>query len=162
MKRVIVADAGPLIALARTGHLGLLSALFHEVLIPQAIREELKLSSDRPGARELRRAVAPGGWMKVRKVDTQMEMSPALGPGEKEAILLASRKKTLLLIDDHKARQAAKSLDVRVIGTGRLLIEAKRQGLLKHVAPVLDEFAAAGYRLSGVLVRHMKKLAKER
>ncbi len=35
-----MAGAGPLIALARTGHPGLLCASFHEVLIPQAIREE--------------------------------------------------------------------------------------------------------------------------
>jgi len=161
VKRIIVADAGPLIALARTGHLDVLSGLFHEVLIPEAIREELKLSSDRPGAKELRRVVAPGGWIKVRKVRSEELRSQALGAGEKEAILLATREKSILLIDDHKGREIAKAAGVRVIGTGRLLIEAKQRGLLERISPVLEALEAAGYRISQRLVKRLKDLAKE-
>jgi uncharacterized protein len=156
-----VADAGPLIALARTDHLDLLSSMFREVLIPEAIREELKLSSDRPGARKLRQVVSPGGWVKVRKTRSEKVMSPALGTGEQEAILLAARAKAILLIDDHKGRVAAKAAGVRVIGTGRLLIEAKRRGLLEKISPVLAELGNTGYRLSDLLVKRLKALADE-
>lgn len=49
MSREVVADAGPLIALAITGHLPLLVELFDRVLIPEAVRDELELSSERVG-----------------------------------------------------------------------------------------------------------------
>jgi len=161
LKRIIVADAGPLIALARTGHLALLSRIFNEVHIPEAIQAELMLSSDRPGAGQLREAIAPGGWLKVRGVRSEKQANPALGTGEQEAIWLAVQEKSILLIDDRRGRESAKAAGVRIIGTGRLLIEAKRRNLLGQISPVLEELEAAGYRLSRQLVKRLKGLAEE-
>ncbi len=47
---VIVADAGPLIGLAKIGRLELLRRLFSRVMIPEAVQTELRLKSSRPGA----------------------------------------------------------------------------------------------------------------
>ena len=41
----LVADAGPLIALARTGHLELLHEIFETIDIPPAVLDELRLDS---------------------------------------------------------------------------------------------------------------------
>ena len=43
MKPVIVADAGPLIALAKIDHLDLLKTLFHEIHIPEIVLHEAPL-----------------------------------------------------------------------------------------------------------------------
>ena len=63
MTEVVVADTGPLIALARVGHLGLLEQLYGTVMVPMGVREELQLISERPGSRALAAAFA-SGWIR--------------------------------------------------------------------------------------------------
>jgi len=161
VSRLVVADAGPLIALATTGHLPLLQHLFQRVLIPEAVRDELTLSSDRPGAGALSSAILQQGWLVVHKVRADASTTTALGQGESEAILLASREGALLLIDERRGRRAARAAGVPVLGTGRVLLAAKRKGLLQQVTPVLDELAAAGYRLPDASVHRLRQLAGE-
>lgn len=64
---LVVADNGPLIALATVGHLELLNALYGSVLVPQAVvREVVHAGRDRPGAREL----AGAAWAQQVELDT--------------------------------------------------------------------------------------------
>ncbi|MBW2492013.1 MAG: DUF3368 domain-containing protein, partial [Deltaproteobacteria bacterium] len=55
----------------------------------------------------------------------------------------------------------AKSRGVRIIGTGGILIAAKRKGILDKVAPVIDNLAGVGYRLAPDLCRRILELADE-
>lgn len=161
MSQVVVADAGPLIALARTGHLSLLPQLFERVLIPQAVRDELHTSSERPGAKALREAIGPRGWLKVVSVTASEPPELALGQGEWEAIILASRVGALLLIDERPGRRVANAEGVQVIGTGTVLLLAKSRGMIPKVSPILDELIKADYRLSTAIARLLKELAGE-
>ena len=161
MSRAIVADAGPLIALARIGRMELLSGLFEQVLIPEAVREELKPDSDRPGACELRLALAPGKWLKTRKLRAHKPLGSMLDAGENQAILLALQVKAPLLIDDLKGRRVGIAAGLPVIGTGRILIEAKKKGLIEEISPVLEQLAEAGYRISERLVKRLLELSGE-
>jgi predicted nucleic acid-binding protein len=56
----VVADAGPLIGLARVGLLDLLRHLYGKILIPVQVFEELQTSEGRPGSRALRAALQEG------------------------------------------------------------------------------------------------------
>jgi predicted nucleic acid-binding protein len=79
-----------------------------------------------------------------------------------ESIQLALEQKArLLIIDDKKGRSAAKSRGVPVIGIGGILLSAKKAGLLRKVAPILDELASVGYRLSPALCNRIVELAEE-
>ncbi len=108
MTRVIFADTGPLIALARVGQLDLLHRLYREVRVPPAVHTELAMDSGRPGARTLARAFE-AGWMTVQPAtDTSLvsELSQLLDPGEAEAIALAEQEDAqFLLIDDARGRE---------------------------------------------------------
>jgi len=53
----VVSDASPLVSLARLGHLELLHALYGDVLVPEAVWQELVVQgAGQPGAAELGRA----------------------------------------------------------------------------------------------------------
>ncbi len=51
MTSIVVADAGPLIGMARIAHLSLVKRLYNSILIPPRVFEELKISSGKPGAK---------------------------------------------------------------------------------------------------------------
>lgn len=162
-RTIIVADTGPLIALARIEHLELLTRLFREVLVPQRVREESCRDLQRPGARILHDSFARN---LLQVVDEPPEVPGllfprALGPGERAAIHLALDRHLGLLLDDRPARRFAQSLELPVLGTGGLLLLAKGQGLIDHIAPRLHHLRSEGYRLSAALVEQLLPLAGE-
>jgi predicted nucleic acid-binding protein len=98
----LVVDAGPVIALSKTGYLDLLPALFDEVVAPAAVLDEVAAPGDaRPGCEIRDRA-----WAVARSVPTseriELQRASDIAAGEAEAILLAAEApdSTLLLVDD--------------------------------------------------------------
>ena len=160
---LIVADAGPLFGLPTTGRVEILGALFEKVLIPRAVLEELQIEASRPGSFALSKAKEEG-WLSTEDVPENTDMTQLtelLDRGEAEAIVLAQSRDTRLLIDERKGRAVARSRGVRVIGTGGVLLLAKRERVIDQIAPLLDELASRGYRLSDELRRKLLVLAGE-
>ena len=155
MTRVVVSDAGPLIALARVRHLDLLRRMYRQIRVPPAVHTEFALRSGRPGARELAHAVE-AGWIAVKPLAERgmfSELAKLLGPGEAEAIALAARESTrFLLIDESRGRRVARTHGVPVVGVAGVLRVAKSRGMLAAVRPVLEEMSHTGYHLSSRLV----------
>ncbi len=160
---LIVSDAGPLIGLAIAGHVEILHSLFEQILIPQAVLEELQLEASRPGSLALSKA-KDAGWLSTEDVleGTDMaKLTELLDRGEAEAIVLAQSKDARLLIDERKGRVLAGRKGVTVIGTGGVLLLAKREDVIAQIAPVLDELTSHGYRVSDGLRRKLLVLAGE-
>ena len=138
MTRVVIADTGPLIALARIGQLDLLRRLYGRVVVPPAVHTELAIDSNRPGAKALA-GVFAAGWADVVAVtdaSVRLELDQLLGPGEAEAIALAEQEDTrFLLIDDARGRRTARSRGVPVVGVAGVLLAAKSRGELSAVEP---------------------------
>jgi predicted nucleic acid-binding protein len=111
MSRIVVADAGPLIALARIGRIELLRLLYGGAVVPVAVMEELQLDSRRPGADTLR-AARNAGWLEVMTAPTDVHaLKQVLDPGEAEAM-------PLLL---------ARNRGIPVVGTAGLPLPAHRR-----------------------------------
>jgi predicted nucleic acid-binding protein len=77
--------------------------------------------------------------------------------GEASALVLAQQLATqgtaaLLLIDEHRGRQAAQHCQVAIIGTAGLLVLAKQAGAVDKVRPLLLALREGGYFLSDRLV----------
>jgi uncharacterized protein len=142
---MMVAESGPLIAFARMGRLNLLRQVVGELVISAAVYEELTgRGHERPGAAEAVR----GEWMQRRMVGNQAmvaQLPAVLHAGEREAIVLAEELQAQLLIDEQRGRNMATTRGVTVLGSLRILIEAKRRGLIDRAQPLLDAMLAAGY-----------------
>lgn len=130
MKRAVV-NSTPLIALAIVEHLGLLTAIFDEVVIAESVyRESVVQGQGKPGSSALESA----HWMQVRTPQAPSSIPPALlglDQGELDTILLAQELQVdRVLIDEKLGRKVARSLGLPVQGTLGLLLAAYQGGLL--------------------------------
>ncbi len=62
---------------------------------------------------------------------------------------------------ERKGRQEAARMKIEVIGTGALIVAAKRKGLVKAVRPLLELLVQHGYRLSPQLQTALLKMSGE-
>jgi predicted nucleic acid-binding protein len=163
-RAAIVADASPLIALARIDRLELLGQLFDPVLVPRSVADECTVELHRPGAKAIHAALADGR-LQAREVEGGQllaELGQLLDEGEAEALVLAKDTGFLLLIDERRGRAVAAEMDLQILGTGGLLIAAKQSGHVSEVAPLLAALRSGGYRLSDRLVDAILRRCDER
>jgi len=162
---ILIADAGPLIALAKIKKLDVLQGLYGTIIVPEKVYSEFEIDSNRAGSQHLEKAVLKG-WIKIVKIKHPpiSIISDSIDEGEAEAITLAIENKTKypqLLIDDRKGRLVAKHHDIKIIGTAGILLMAKKEELLLQVKPVLTQLLKVGYRISAPLCKKILLLAGE-
>ncbi len=107
----VVADAGPLIALAKIGGLGTLFNLYPQIVTPQAVYDEAVREGHRVLAPDaaLLQAEYDAGHLLVEAIQNPLTTATRqLGRGERESIQLAlQRRADWLLVDDFEARKSA-------------------------------------------------------
>lgn len=158
----VVADSGPLIALAGLNALALPSRLWGRVLVPTTVLAECTLLREKAGALPIAQALA-NGWLE-ECADLPIDDLIAdcrLDAGETQAIALARSHAALLLIDEIRGRRAAAGLALPHVGTCGLLVLAKRAGLIAAVRPSLEKLQAENYFLGPALVADTLRLAGE-
>lgn len=144
---IVVCDASPVIALAAIGRLELLPALYGEVVLPHAVRDEI--TADPQGEALL--ADAP--WMLFRAATDRAavaRLEVEVDRGEAEAIALAVELAAdLVVVDDRRGRIVASGRGLAVIGVVGVILEARHRGLVAALRPVLDDLdRLAGFWLS--------------
>ena len=153
---LLVADSGPLIALARLDLLALPSRVFGEAIVTATVWHEVTRAPPPAEGAALEHALQ-SGW--VRVVDDPQDMPPALADtqldaGERSAIALALALQATVLVDERRGRTSAKGLGLHVLGTLGLLVRARDAGMVERVRPLADALLASGYFLSSALVEH--------
>lgn len=153
MNERIVSNTGPLIALALVDQLEILSKLYREILVPEAIHRELLQG----GAANLGViAYQNASWIQVRQIATPLDplLEATLDSGEASVIQLARERGILqVLIDERKGRKIARVVyDLRVIGTAGILVNAKRCGVISDVGEVIAGMLNGGYRIHESIV----------
>lgn len=159
-QRVVIADAGPLIAFSRVGALHVLPSLFGEVWITDAVQKEACATGVFPGQDLIRAALSTGVLRSV--VVDMAHWQPrfaGIDPGEASAIALAesimatSEARALLIVDDRLGRLEAQARGIPLIGTAAVVGLAKTCGLIPRADEVLRAMQAAGYFLGNAVVR---------
>jgi predicted nucleic acid-binding protein len=160
---IIVSDTSPINNLAAINHLYLLHQLYGTVLIPEAVYQELT-DPNFPvaGATEVQTL----DWIQTRSVRdrTLVEaLSNELDIGEAEAIALAVEiQADQILIDERRGRLIASRLNLRYTGILGVLVEAKSQGLIAEVKPLLDALISeAGFWVAEPLYNSVLQLINE-
>ena len=159
-QRVVIADAGPLIAVSRVGVLHLLPSMFGEVWITDAVRKEVCDAGAFPGQDLILAALSVGGLRCVAVDMTHWQPRFAgIDPGEASAIALAEavnatpETRALLIVDDRLGRLEAQARGLAVIGTAALVGLAKTRALIPRADVVLRAMQANGYFLGHAVVR---------
>ncbi|MFO1421476.1 MAG: DUF3368 domain-containing protein [Candidatus Competibacteraceae bacterium] len=151
---VVIADAGPLIALSRIGALDLARGVFGRVLVTPEVRAEALPVADYPGKADLA-AAFEAGWLRCIALPTTdwQPLNPGLGPGERSSIAAAlQRPGCLLVIDDRAGRAEARARGLSIIGTAAVVGLAKLRGLIPAARPVLERLQPAGYFISAAVL----------
>ncbi|MDP5018156.1 DUF3368 domain-containing protein [Anabaena sp. UHCC 0187] len=160
---IVVSDTSPINNLAAINQLHLLQQLYGTVLIPEAVYQELT-DPDFPvaGAKEVQTFT----WIQIRAVEDRTmlkALSSELDPGEAEAIVLALEMKAeQVLIDERRGRMIAARLNLHYTGILGILVEAKSQGLISTVKPLLDDLInKAGFWVAEPLYKSVLRLVNE-
>lgn len=159
---IVVVNASPLIVLAKADLLRLLPALYSEVFLPQAVREEILQG---PVDDPMRKALPSCAWL--RPVVLAPALSPLsvwqLGRGEAEVIEYARLHPTVAaLLDDRAARRAAASLGLKVRGTLSVVAMGVAQGHVESFSVAVKQLRMAGLFVSDTLVETVANALRAR
>jgi predicted nucleic acid-binding protein len=142
------------------GQVNLLERIYHQVIVPDIVRDEL-LHPDAPELVQQWVSQLPS-WVIIRTSPEQPDMSlMKLDPGERSAILLAENiGADLVLMDERRGRNMAKSRGLKVTGLIGVLDAAAELRLinLQEVLFKLREtdFWASPKILSDLKAKHQR------
>jgi predicted nucleic acid-binding protein len=145
-----VSNSSPLIWLAKINRLGVLKSLFGAIIVPEKVRAEV--SSGESADSLLIREAFREGWLRVSgEADDASALVGVSGlhQGEAEAVLLARRLGSLLLVDEREATGTARVFGVRPLGTVGVLLLGLAEGRLTfdEFSECLDLLIASGFWL---------------
>ena len=148
-------DASPLILLGKIDRIGLLGALADELVVPQAVAQEVRA---KPGGAP---ALDQIGLRPGARIASEVAVTPELrawdlGRGELQvlahtALVPGSRA----VLDDLAARRCAQALGLPVIGTLGVVLRARRKGLIEAARPVIDHLRRVGLHASDELIERV-------
>ncbi|MFM7880500.1 MAG: DUF3368 domain-containing protein, partial [Microcystis panniformis] len=138
---IIISDTSPLSSLALVDYLSILKDIYTNVVIPQAVANELANLTEE----DIRiKAIISLNWIQVKQA-ANLELVACLSNeynldlGEAEAIALALELKVdELLIDERLGRREAVRLGLSITGVLGVLLIAKNRGLIAKVQPIID------------------------
>ena len=157
-----ISNTSPLLYLHRIDGMNWLPELFTGIYVPGAVVFELmegrQKGYDVPNPSDYHwitiaePQVMPSEWFAVD-----------LGMGEIAAMSLAlERPDHIVLLDDALARKTATVAGLKVWGTLRILLEAKSQGLVPGIEPLLNRLEDSGMWISERVRQRILALAGEK
>ena len=156
----VISNTSPLIGLLGLNCLPLLRDLYTEVWIPREVEKEFLVVDDTFYREVLNKAP----WIKVVDVTNSQSATiyQGIDAGEAEVFALAvEHDARLVILDENKGRQRATKIGLKVKGTLGVLLEAKEEGLIVAIKPLLIQLRANGIRLSESLINKVLHEAGE-
>ncbi len=154
---LLIADSGPLIALARLDLLALPSRYFSSVKVTASVWEEVTRSPRADESQRLTAALEDGFIALADDPPAVPEsvLQTGLDRGERDSIALGLEMSAVILMDEKRGRRVATALGLHVVGTVGLLLRAREEGTLSPLRPVLERLQESGYFLSNALIEKL-------
>jgi predicted nucleic acid-binding protein len=155
MRKIIVSDAGPLIALAKLNQLELLFVSFSEIHIPAAVHVEVTRDRYRRDAKLIYDFVKKNTRVFIhddQNTDSFRAFNCILDKGESQALALADRLACGVLIDERFGRSIAARQNIPVVGLMGVLLHAKSKGKITAIQPFIKTLQQNDYRLSDKVI----------
>ena len=154
MAAIVIADASPLIALARVGGLSWLEQLFTEVMLTDVVLAEV-LTGRYPATEAPIRQALTAGWLQTVAITTTVPALPDLDEGEASSIRLALSRNgpALLLIDERSGRAVAQDLGLSVAGTAAVIGMARQRDLITSARQVFADLHASDFRIAPAVIK---------
>ena len=160
---IVVSDTSPVANLIQIDRLDLLHQLYHRILVPPTVYQEIKVLEtfgiDLAGFQA-------ANWIEQQipaRLDALASLRADLDSGELEAIALALETSAdWILMDERAGTRVAEQRGLRPVGLLGVLIRAKNQGFIDEVLPIVDELRTmAGFWVSDGLVIKLRRLVQE-
>jgi len=155
----LVLNTSPLILLVKTKLDWILPELAKCIVVPYAVVNEIRAHPSDQIAVYLETL----DYLKVVTVESQdIVLQWDVGKGESAAISYAYTHKNFRpVLDDSAAKLCSFALGITPLGTGSLLIEAKRKGLIPFVGKALEEMRNNGMWISDNIIQMLAQKAGE-
>ena len=156
-----ITNTSPLLYLYRIGKVGIFPQVFEDILMAPAVVAEFAEGRakgyDVPNPQNY-------GWLRIispQFVPSEW-LASDLGRGELETMALAlEHPGRVVILDDALARRVAQAAGLEVWGTLRVLLEAKQQGLIPQMAPIVETLRESGMWVSEEIRLRILALAGE-
>ena len=159
-EKPIISNNSPLVYLWHLDLLSLLRDLYTEVWIPREVEKEF-LGIEKKSRQD---ALNNAPWIKAIDVTDPKDVLAydRLDSGEAAVLALANEHEArLVIIDEKKARQEVLKIGLPFIGTVGILLEAKEEGLIGEIKPLLIALEENGMYLGESFMTYVVKKAGE-
>lgn len=147
----VISNSSCLISLDNIGMLFILKDLYGEIQISEEVSHEFGKSLE--------------SWITVKQIKDKKYMrilNNLIDPGESSTIALSLEvEDSLMILDDFKARKAAKNLNLKFTGLLGVILKAKQKGIITSTSNVLDKLKSAQFRISKKVEDEVLRLANE-
>ncbi|MCL1858815.1 MAG: DUF3368 domain-containing protein [Oscillospiraceae bacterium] len=162
MPETVIVNSTPIIALSAIDKLDLLKKIYGTVIIPSAVKEEIAAKEKSKAQNNLE---ISSEWIQTKEIKNAAQkqtFKTQLHEGEVEVMILGQELNAdLLIIDDYLAREYAKYLGFKIIGTAGILLLAKSKGFIHEIKPLIDKLIINGIYVSNRLYSEIIKIADE-
>ena len=130
---IVVSDSTPLITLMKAARIDLLHDLFGEIVIPEAVYQELTINSNFP---DEAKTIQESKFIRIvrvedRKTVSVLQRATGLDLGESEAIVYADDNHAdILLMDEASGRRVALDMGIEIMGSVGVLVSAFKGGYI--------------------------------
>ena len=159
--KIVIFNSSPLINLSKIKSLDLIEKIYEQVIIPEAVNEEVVISGKSKENVEkivklIEKEILEVVKVKNRSLVKSFQMN--LDYGESEVLALAiDMDASLIIIDEKEARQVAEIYNLNKTGFIGILIKAEKLGLIDSAIGLIDLAIEKGFRINNNLYIKLKE-----